>query len=90
MKLNMITTLTASLLLSVTLYAQNIKTGTVLESTNSGGYTYIKIKESNKTYWLAVKQTPVKVNEKFSYSKQMWMNNFKSKTLNKSFDKIKK
>lgn len=88
MKLKILTTLTASLLLSVSLYAQNVKTGTVLESMNRGGYTYVKIKESNKTYWLAVKETTVKVNEKFSYTKQMWANDFNSKTLNKTFDKI--
>jgi hypothetical protein len=62
--------------------------GKVVETLNSGGYSYIKLSENKKEFWVAIKQTKVVKGETIEVMGQMWMNNFQSKTLNKTFDKI--
>lgn len=59
---------------------------TVLESVNSGGYTYIKADEGGHIYWVAGPQTTLKVGSSVSYIEQMVMKDFTSKSLNKTFD----
>ena len=70
------------------LYASASYTGTVLETLSSGGYTYMKVKESKKTYWIAMTKRDVKVGDAISYSEQGWMKNFHSKTLDRTFESI--
>ncbi|AXH14327.1 hypothetical protein CP985_03080 [Malaciobacter mytili LMG 24559] len=65
-----------------------VRNGEVLEFENSGGYTYVKIKDEKDSYWAAIPQTQLKVGDKISIREQMWMENFKSKSLDKTFDKI--
>lgn len=80
-----------ALIFSSTLYAIGLPhSATVLETMNSGGYSYIKVKEkgAGEVFWLAVKQTQVKQGQTFLYHEQMWMKDFTSKTLNRKFDKI--
>lgn len=60
----------------------------VLESINSGAYTYIKVEEKGEQYWAAIMKTPIKVGSSITIKEQVWMKNFKSKTLDKTFDKI--
>jgi hypothetical protein len=62
--------------------------GEVLDTMNGGGYTYIQLKEADKTYWAAGPQTQVSKGDKVEVSEQMWMNDFKSSSLNRTFDKI--
>lgn len=61
---------------------------TVTETMDSGGYTYMKVKEGEKTYWVAVTAAPVTVGQTVAFIEQMWMPHFKSRTLNRTFDKI--
>ncbi|GLS83596.1 NrfJ [Paraferrimonas haliotis] len=63
-------------------------TGEVVQTMNSGGYTYVEVKENDKTFWLAAPQTSVEKGETITVSEQMWMTNFTSRSLNKTFDKI--
>ncbi len=72
------------------LYAQDSKqhSGQVLETMNSGGYTYMKVNENNNIYWIAVREAQVKVGDNYSFNEQAWMSNFKSSSLNRTFDKI--
>ncbi len=63
-------------------------TGLVQEIENAGGYSYIKLKENNQEFWVAVMKTETKIGTKITVKEQVWMNNFKSKALNKTFDKI--
>lgn len=72
------------------MYAQSgkIHTGKVLDTLNSGGYTYMQVLENADIFWVAVKVTKVKKGDNFSFVEQAWMTNFTSKTLNKTFDKI--
>jgi len=77
-----------SLLFSATLFAATQHTATVLETMSSGGYTYMKVQDGTKNYWIAMTQRAVKKGDSISYSEQGWMQNFHSKTLNKTFDSI--
>ncbi len=60
----------------------------VLESLEGGGYTYMHVEEQGQKFWVAVAQIAVKVGDKVSFSEQTWMENFTSKTLNRTFDKV--
>lgn len=63
-------------------------TAKVLEHMDSGGYTYIKVSENKEEYWIATSQRSTKVGEEIRYTEQMWMANFTSKTLGRTFDRI--
>ncbi len=63
-------------------------TGKVLETLKGGGYTYLKIEENKNEYWIAGPVTVVKVGSTVSFSEQMWMESFKSKALDRTFDRI--
>lgn len=76
--------------LSLFSFANEIKqrTGVILEHIQSGGYSYIKLKEATETNWVALPTSKVKINDTITIKEQVWMTNFESKTLNKTFDKI--
>jgi len=76
-----------TLLLTLGLHAAT-HTAKVMESIDSGGYSYIKVDEAGQSYWIAMTQRPVKKGESITYNEQGWMNQFHSKTLNRTFDKI--
>ncbi|WP_320036392.1 hypothetical protein [Halarcobacter sp.] len=60
----------------------------ILETKNAGAYTYIKVEENNDTYWAAISKSNVKVGQTITIHEQVWMKEFKSKALDKTFDKI--
>lgn len=62
--------------------------GKVVETMNSGGYTYINLESNGKKTWVAVPETPVKVGQEVSCASGTEMGNFTSKTLKRSFDRI--
>ncbi len=62
--------------------------GTVLETMDSGGYTYLQLDTGLSKPWVAIPQSAIKVGEKVDCQPGMVMNNFSSKTLNKTFDTI--
>ncbi|MDX1830163.1 MAG: hypothetical protein R3342_11530 [Lutibacter sp.] len=55
---------------------------------DANDYTYIKVTEKGKTYWMAITKMPVKKGETYYYDDGMVMKNFKSKSLNKTFESI--
>jgi hypothetical protein len=63
-------------------------TGLVLESMNAAGYTYMLLESSGKKTWVAIPETAVAVGTVVKYFEGMAMENFTSKTLNKTFDSI--
>lgn len=77
-----------TLLLSYALFASVNHTAKILESMDSAGYTYIKVKEGDKELWIAMTQRAVKVGESISFTEQAWMSKFHSKTLNRTFETI--
>ncbi len=62
--------------------------GTVVDTMNGGGYTYVQIKEADNTFWAAGPEVAVSKGDKVAVVEQMWMNDFTSKTLNRTFDKL--
>jgi hypothetical protein len=62
--------------------------GTVLETMDSGGYTYLQIDTGLSKPWVAIPQATVKVGDKVDCQPGMVMKNFSSKTLDKTFDTI--
>lgn len=60
--------------------------GTVLETMNSGGYTYVAIETSEGPIWAAGPQSSVKTGDVVEISEGMPMNQFTSKTLGRTFD----
>ncbi|MFA6597926.1 MAG: GW dipeptide domain-containing protein [Ignavibacteriaceae bacterium] len=60
----------------------------VLEHMNASNYTYLRVEENDKEYWMAVPQLPVENDEIVYYSKSMEMKNFHSETLKKDFPSI--
>lgn len=76
-----------ALLLATGLYAAT-HSAKIIEALNSGGYTYIKVQEGSETYWIAMTQRVTKKGATIEYNEQGWMQNFHSKTLNRTFDKI--
>ncbi|HEX8960247.1 MAG TPA: DNA-binding protein [Geobacteraceae bacterium] len=63
--------------------------GKVLKTMDSGGYTYmfVQVKGGKKT-WVAVPQTKVGVGKKIAFVNGAEFKNFRSKTLNRTFDRI--
>jgi len=62
--------------------------GTVLETMNSGGYTYVLIETDRNTIWVAGRQIAVQVGDVVQASQGMPMANFESKTLNRTFEVV--
>ena len=62
--------------------------GTVLETMNSGGYTYVLIGTEQVQRWLAARETAVQVGDVVQAFEGMPMSDFESKTLNRTFDVV--
>lgn len=62
--------------------------GTVLETMDSAGYTYMNVDTGTAQQWVAITATKVSVGDTVSYYDGMVMPNFTSKSLNKTFDSI--
>jgi membrane protein implicated in regulation of membrane protease activity len=62
--------------------------GTVVETMNSGGYTYLNIDNGGQKTWAAVPNTEIKVGQEVEVAPGMTMNNFTSKTLGRTFEAI--
>jgi hypothetical protein len=62
--------------------------GKVVETVDSGGYTYICLEKDGKKTWVALTTMKVKVGDELNLMPGAEMNNFTSKTLNRTFDKV--
>lgn len=63
-------------------------TAKVEEKVDAGNYTYLNVSENGKTFWIAVSKMDINIGETVYFSKFMEMNDFKSETLNKTFESI--
>ncbi|MDA0311823.1 MAG: hypothetical protein O2992_06870 [Gemmatimonadetes bacterium] len=63
-------------------------TVTVLETMNSGGYTYARVSDAGGESWLAGPETELDVGQALWVSGAMPMENFTSSTLDRTFDLI--
>ena len=62
--------------------------GKVVETMDAGGYTYVCLEKSGKKTWVAVSQMKVVVGSKMTFQPGSEMQNFTSKSLNRTFDSI--
>ncbi len=62
--------------------------GEVLTVMNSGGYSYLEVRQGEGSVWLAAPQTSVEVGNSVSWSGGAPMNGFRSETLGRTFDEI--
>ena len=62
--------------------------GEVLETMNSGGYTYVFIDTGQDQRWAAAMETPVAVGDVVQTDQGMAMNGFTSKTLDRTFNVV--
>ncbi len=63
-------------------------TGTILETMDSGGYTYMKLQTSGGEIWSAVNRTKINKGQTVTIATPMMLENFESKTLHRKFDRI--
>lgn len=68
--------------------AQGKLSGTVTETMNAGGYTYLKVKTAAGEEWAAIPESTVKKGQEVSIVTQMTAENFESNTLKRKFDRI--
>ena len=62
--------------------------GKVVQTMNSGGYTYLLVESKGERHWAAVNSTEVKVGQQVTLKPGSTMVNFTSKALNRTFDRI--
>ena len=62
--------------------------GKVLSTMDAAGYTYIEVEEKGQKLWVAVMQVKVKAGDEVEFPDSPPMENFHSKTLNRTFDNI--
>ena len=60
----------------------------MLEVRDAAPYTYLRLKTGTGETWAAVTAAPVKKGEQVTIANAMVMENFESKSLKKTFDKI--
>ncbi|MCK5854306.1 MAG: hypothetical protein KAG56_03735 [Sulfurovaceae bacterium] len=63
--------------------------GEVVTVEHGGGYTYLEVKEkTEKTFWVAVENSDVKVKDFVRFQKELVSKNFKSKALKRTFEEL--
>lgn len=63
-------------------------TGRVVQTMNSGGYTYVYLDNKGEKNWVAAPEMQVKVGDELTFKDGGEMRNFASKSLNRTFEKI--
>ena len=63
-------------------------TGKVVETMNSGGYTYVLLEQEGAKTWAAIPQTNAVVGETITLRPGLVMPSFTSKTLDRTFENI--
>jgi hypothetical protein len=66
----------------------SVTTGTVLETMDSGGYTYVRVDTGQEQLWAAAPQVAVKVADTVRLPEGAPMTGYHSATLNRSFELI--
>lgn len=68
--------------------ATSSHTGTVVETMNASGYSYIQVDEKGNRIWLAAPEMAIKVGQEINWSGGAAMQNFSSRSLDRTFDEI--
>jgi len=64
------------------------KSGTVIETMNVAGYTYVQVDTGKETFWAAGPHATVKVGDEVVVAEGTPMPNYHSKTLDRTFDMV--
>lgn len=64
------------------------RSGIVVDKVDAGSYSYLQLKENNNLYWVAVPAMNIENGESIHFSQYMEMIDFKSETLNRSFESV--
>jgi hypothetical protein len=62
--------------------------GTVVETMDSGGYTYALVEKDGAKTWVALPKSKIAVGNEITCQPGMVMNNFRSSSLNRTFEHI--
>ncbi len=62
--------------------------GKVLDAISAGGYTYMQVEENGQSYWIAGPSSNIPKGTEVKFGEQIWMSNFTSKALGRTFDKL--
>ncbi|MCB1937482.1 MAG: hypothetical protein KDF59_16260 [Nitrosomonas sp.] len=62
--------------------------GIVLEVLDTTGYTYMELENGDRRFWIAAPTTEVKKGDHIRFVQSMSMENFTSKTLNRTFRRV--
>ncbi len=62
--------------------------GIVIEILETTGYTYMELNNSGRKFWIAAPTTKVKKGDHVRFVESMTMENFASKTLNRTFPRV--
>ncbi|MBT8382249.1 MAG: hypothetical protein HKP17_09610 [Ignavibacteriaceae bacterium] len=60
----------------------------VVDKINANNYTYLQVSENKKNYWIAVSQMEIEIGETVYFSKYMEMKDFKSETIDRTFNSL--
>jgi hypothetical protein len=66
----------------------NVHNIVVQEVIQATSYTYLKVKEADKDFWIAINKREIEPGAKISFTGALEMNNFTSKDLQRTFEKI--
>ncbi|SEQ75360.1 hypothetical protein SAMN05421690_100138 [Nitrosomonas sp. Nm51] len=62
--------------------------GKVVDVLDTAGYTYMQIENGDRLFWIAAPTTQVKPGDHIKFVESMSMENFTSKTLNRTFRRV--
>lgn len=68
--------------------ASGLQTGTIIETMDASGYTYLHVEVGKEKLWVAIPATEVNPGENITFLEGMVMQDFYSKTLDKTFPTI--
>jgi hypothetical protein len=68
--------------------AAELHTAVVQEVIQATSYTYMKVKEADKEFWIAVTKRQIEPGATISFADALEMTNFQSKDLQRTFEKI--
>ncbi|MCK5001297.1 MAG: SH3-like domain-containing protein [Anaerohalosphaera sp.] len=66
----------------------DVRTVVVEEVIQVSSYTYLKVREADETFWMAITKREIQTGETISFTKALKQENFTSKELDRTFDMI--
>lgn len=65
-----------------------IAEASVVQAIDGAGYTYLEVEADGKRFWIAGTQVKVSKGDKVQYIENVVMENFASRSLNRTFERI--